>query len=220
MQGFRRIRRGFTLVELMIVVAIIAVLAALAIYGVTRYLASAKTSEAKNTLGSISRNAQEAFHKEQSGSELVPDGASGVQLSYDLCATSSQSIAAIPAGRKAQPDPATFKVTGAGNSRTVGWQCLKFEMHDPTYYRYGYVASRINPTLPAGESVGGATGVSTVPAKLTPVLAMPTTGFYAVAEGDVDDDGQTSAMGIAGEVNPANRTLKTGTQVTAVDENE
>jgi type IV pilus assembly protein PilA len=216
MRSFKRsVVRGFTLVELMIVVAIIGVLAALAIYGVTRYLASAKTSEAKNTIGDIARGAQQAFQKEQNAAEIVPDGNTGTQFSQDVCGTSSFSIAGIPGGAKAQPDPNTFKVTGAGNSRNVGWQCLNFEMHSPTYYRYGYFATRIGPIV-APEAAGNAA----VPGKLTGVLTMPANGFYAFAEGNLNNDATNSALGVVGQINLANRTMKTGTQVLAVDEGE
>ena len=52
--------RGFTLIELMIVVAIVGVLASLAIYGVRGYMAHAKTTEARNSLGEISKDAATA----------------------------------------------------------------------------------------------------------------------------------------------------------------
>jgi type IV pilus assembly protein PilA len=59
----RRHGRGFTLVELMIVVAIIAVLAILAVVGYRKLITSSHTSEATQMIGSI-RVAQETFHSE------------------------------------------------------------------------------------------------------------------------------------------------------------
>jgi type IV pilus assembly protein PilA len=55
--------KGFTLIELMIVVAIIGVLAAIAIPNFLNYQCKAKQSEAKSGLGTI-RTAQEAYFAE------------------------------------------------------------------------------------------------------------------------------------------------------------
>jgi type IV pilus assembly protein PilA len=55
--------RGFTLVELMIVVAIIAVLATLAVYGVRRYVLVSKTAEPIEIINSV-RAAQESYKDE------------------------------------------------------------------------------------------------------------------------------------------------------------
>ena len=56
-------KKGFTLIELMIVVAIIGVLAAIAIPNFLNYQCKAKQSEAKSGLGTI-RTTQEAYFAE------------------------------------------------------------------------------------------------------------------------------------------------------------
>ncbi len=68
----RQRARGFTLVELMAVVCIIGVLATLAVYGVKKYVDSAKTSEPMEIINSI-RAAEESFKDETFAYKNVSD---------------------------------------------------------------------------------------------------------------------------------------------------
>ncbi|MCL6583093.1 MAG: prepilin-type N-terminal cleavage/methylation domain-containing protein [bacterium] len=56
-------QKGFTMIELMIVVAIIGILSAIAIPNFLNFRMKAKTSEAKSNLGAI-RSCEEAYHAE------------------------------------------------------------------------------------------------------------------------------------------------------------
>jgi type IV pilus assembly protein PilA len=218
MRAFKRTSmRGFTLVELMIVVAIIGVLAALAIYGVTRYLASAKTSEAKNTIGAISRGSQAAYEREQTAPQMLVDGATGTVFTHDLCGSSSLSIANVPAGRKDQPDPTTFSLVQTGNSTNVGWLCLRFSISDPTYYQYGYAANR-QGGVPAGETAGAA--LFNTAALLAAFAGVSTVNFRVFAIGDLNNNGTRSNFGLDGEVNTSTHTVKMATQLQIVNELE
>lgn len=61
----RKSKRGFTLIEMMIVIAIIALLATIAIPNYMGFRRRAMTSEAKSNLGTI-RTLEEAYHAEKS----------------------------------------------------------------------------------------------------------------------------------------------------------
>lgn len=70
----RTSRAGFTLVELMIVVAIVGILAVVAMFGYRAIIASSKTAEPRQVLGSI-RLAQEAYKAETGSYANITGGA-------------------------------------------------------------------------------------------------------------------------------------------------
>ena len=133
--------RGFTLVELMIVVAIVGILAALAIFGVKKYVTNSKTAEARNSLGELSKLASGAWSREIMPGTILADTAV-VAGANQLCASAAAKVPATLAsvkGQKYQSSTAAAADFHAGTADT-GWKCLGFTLDSPQYFMYGYTA--------------------------------------------------------------------------------
>ena len=117
---------GFTLIELMIVVAIIGILAAIAIPNFLNYQLKSKTAEAKTNIGAI-RTSQEAFKAE-----------------HDYYAACIANPAAVSKGAKQAWD------AGGALVAADGWPAIGFSPAGNVYYQYE-VAVGVNfaPAAPA-----------------------------------------------------------------------
>ncbi len=191
--------RAFTLVELMIVVAIIGVLAALAIYGVRRYLAASKTSEAKQTVGAIQRDAVAAFERETAPSEDINEGNVSSTMQHKLCATAIAVPNAVPKGTKYQPSTQDGKDFHSGDFQT-GWWCLRFRVDQPIYYQYVYTkdSSAAAPNNPA---------------------KCANNCYEAAALGDLNGNNVVSRFAMTGQITPSQE-LKNATQLYIENETE
>ena len=117
----RNNQKGFTLIELMIVVAIIGILAAIAIPNFLNYQLKARTAEAKTNVGSI-KTSQEAFKAENDFYAIcIPNPAAGAPAPSTKQPWNAAALAAGDGWLEIGYAPAgdvyyTYEVTIGGNN--------------------------------------------------------------------------------------------------------
>ncbi len=188
--------RGFTLIELMIVVAIVGILAVLAVVGVRRYLSNAKSAEARNSLGAIGKGAAQALEREATTTGVVGAGSSAT-VSRRLCkAATSMGVPSDPAfvrGKKYQSNNTIGQDFHKDDALIhTGFACVRFEMVNPQAYQYHYDSDSTDTTQ----------------------------GFYmnAGAKGDLNGDGVESMFTLYGLIQAQALTLAPSLQETNPDE--
>ena len=126
MHKLLRRREGFTLIELMIVVAIIGVLAAIAIPAFIGYVTRAKTSEAGQQLKNLFQLSAGYYSNEQWGSRGVI-----------LAAFSDRAASAcVVAEASTSVPPTAGKHLLNWNAEADSFTDLGFALRDPAYYQY------------------------------------------------------------------------------------
>jgi type IV pilus assembly protein PilA len=142
LQRAARSERGFTLVELLITVAMVGVLAALATFGYRRWIASARSAEAREMLGAIGM-AQQLYFDETRG--------------YLNCSSSWKDF--YPG------KPGSFKrnFTNPSHGKHQCWRLLNIRADSPVVMGYTVRAGTAGKSPPASDVPGVKWPATTTP---------------------------------------------------------
>ena len=120
-------RAGFTLIELMIVVAIIGVLVALALPQFLNYFRRTKTAEVGPNLRNMFTGAAAYYHAERGPRGLVATGAASANNTH--CLVAPVAAIGVPTDQKMDISVAV--------AADPSLQALNFSLGDPVYFAYG-----------------------------------------------------------------------------------
>ena len=177
-QARRTSQRGLTMIELMIVIAIVGILATIASVSVKKYVASSKTSEAIHMISAI-KAAQETYKDETFTYLNVSPGLSAASDFY-------------PDNPSPGQKKMNFAGTGAGQTE---WERLGVHEDAPVLFVYACTAGAAGATpTPTGSDIT--------------VGNWPANPWYVVkARADLDNDGVNTVFitgSFAGEIFSAN----------------
>ena len=129
-------QKGFTLIELMIVVAIIGILAAVAIPQYQNYVARAQVSEALSLASGAKTAVAEYFN--MNGTFPADNKTAGLSDAADISGKYVESVtvadgvitARFSSGAHAKLDGGSMALTAVDNGGSIGWSCSSSDISD------------------------------------------------------------------------------------------
>lgn len=125
---------GFTLIEMLIVMAVIAILATIAIPSFNNYIRNSKTVEALESLNKVNVGARIYYREERKAPNGItvgnqfPGGPAVLTPDVPCCESTTAP--------KCPKNPSKWE--------QATWRSLKFQISDAHYYRYSFVSAGTN----------------------------------------------------------------------------